>query len=151
MSCMTECSGAQPGFQGTFQGVGLVGVRGRSPPPPGCRKIFENFQRFFLSAKMHYFSLFYTKLLKPRVNFSRVWTKNTNCWAVFEKILKFFEENSIEKDFLTIFGKVDAKNRAFGNNIIFLQQFFQFREGGRSRCSPLATPLNCIFKLKQIF
>ena len=31
--------------------------------------------------------------------------------------------------FLTIFGKVDAKNRAFGNNTIFLQQFFQFRRG----------------------
>ena len=33
-------------------------------------------------------------------------------------------------EFLTIFGKVVAKNRAFGNNIIFLQQFFPFRGGG---------------------
>ena len=34
-------------------------------------------------------------------------------------------------EFLATFGKVVAKNRAFGNNTIFLQQFFQFRvEGG---------------------
>ena len=32
-------------------------------------------------------------------------------------------------EFLTIFGKVLAKNRAFGNNI-FIQQFFTFRWGG---------------------
>ena len=31
---------------------------------------------------------------------------------------------------------------AFGNNTIFLQQFFRFRGGGeRSLCSPLATPM----------
>ena len=40
-------------------------------------------------------------------------------------------------EFLATFGKVVAKNRAFGNNNIFLQQFFQFRGGGgRSLCSP---------------
>ena len=33
-------------------------------------------------------------------------------------------------ELLTIFGKVVAKNRAFGNNIIFLQQFFHFGGGG---------------------
>ena len=32
-------------------------------------------------------------------------------------------------EFLMIFGKVVAKNRAFGNNIIFQQQFFPFRGG----------------------
>ena len=32
-------------------------------------------------------------------------------------------------EFLTIFGKVVAKNRAFGNNFIFLQQFFSIWEG----------------------
>ena len=41
-------------------------------------------------------------------------------------------------EFLATFGKVVAKNRAFGNNTIFLQQFFQFRRGERSLCSPLA-------------
>ena len=42
----------------------------------------------------------------------------------FEKILEMFDENSIEKLNYLFLGKVVAKNRAFGNNIIFLQQFF---------------------------
>ena len=70
----------------------------------------------------------------------------------FEKILKFFDENSIEKlnclffyfYFLFFFRKFVTKNRAFGNNTIFLQQFFRFRGGGISPLSPLATPLMVI-------
>ena len=66
----------------------------------------------------------------------------------FEKILKFFDENSIEKvNFLIFyfnylfFRKFVTKNRAFGNNIIFLHQFsFGFEEGGFP-AFPLATPL----------
>ena len=54
-----------------------------------------------------------------------------NLLGNFEKISKNFEI-----EFLTIFGKVVAKNRAFGNNIIFLQQFFQFRGGGTFPVSP---------------
>ena len=87
---------------------------------------------------MHYYSLFYTKFYKPCVNCSLVWTKNTPCWKAFEKVLKVKDENSIEN--LT-FGLVDAKNRAFGNNIIFLQQFFFNFGGGTFPVSPLATPL----------
>ena len=59
----------------------------------------------------------------------------------FEKILKVFDENSIEKlhfyfifilNFILnfIFRKFVTKNRAFGNNTSFLQQFFRFRGGG---------------------
>ena len=78
---------------------------------------------------MHYFCLFYSKLYKPCVNLARVWTRSINCTKGFDEILKILDENSIEKlSFKVSFGKVDAKNRAFGNNIIFLQQFFQFRE-----------------------
>ena len=51
----------------------------------------------------------------------------------FEKILKFFDENSIEKlnslfffYFLFFFRKFVTKNRTFGNNTIFLQQFFSW-------------------------
>ena len=37
-----------------------------------------------------------------------------------------------------IFGKVVAKNRAFGNNFIFLKQFFNFGGGGGGvLCVPL--------------
>ena len=79
---------------------------------------------------MHYFSIFFKKFNKPCVNFSRVWAKNTN-FGNFEKFSKIFDKNSIGKfsEFLTIFGKVVAKNRAFGNTIIFLLQFFPFRGG----------------------
>ena len=52
----------------------------------------------------------------------------------FEKILKFFDEISIEKlNFFCIFiffRKFVTKNRAFGNNTIFIQQFFRFRGVG---------------------
>ena len=48
-----------------------------------------------------------------------------------EKILEIFDESSIGKlNFYLFSGKPFAKNRAFGNNIIFLQQFFPVREGG---------------------
>ena len=62
----------------------------------------------------------------------------------FENIVKVFDENSIEKlNFLIFiyfcFGKFVTKNRAFGNNIIFLQQFFRFRGGGNFPPFPLAT------------
>ena len=44
---------------------------------------------------------------------------------------------------LTCFGNVVDKNRAFRNNIIFLQHFFPFRGGGDDvpRVSPLAAPM----------
>ena len=42
-----------------------------------------------------------------------------------EKILKIFDENSMEKlNFYLFLGNFVAKNRNFGNNIFFLQQFF---------------------------
>ena len=45
-----------------------------------------------------------------------------------EKILEVFDEHSIENlNFYLFLGKVVAKNKAFGNNIIFLQQFFPVR------------------------
>ena len=63
----------------------------------------------------------------------------------FEKILKFFDEISIEKlNFFCIFiffRKFVTKNRAFGNNTIFIQQFFSISGGGEfPPISPLATP-----------
>ena len=49
-----------------------------------------------------------------------------------EKILKSFDENSIEKqNFYLLWGKVVAtNNRAFGNTILFLKQFFSGSGGG---------------------
>ena len=83
----------------------------------------------------------------------RVWANNAHCWEIFDK-------NSIEKlnfyffnfIFYFIFRKFVTKNRAFGNNTIFLQQFFRFRGGaGDSPISPWqrpcapGTPYKCIF------
>ena len=81
--------------------------------------------------KLLYFRLFCKEITKPCVKFSRVGTKNTICWGNFEKILNLFDDNSIEKlNLYLFFGKFVAKNRNFGNNIIFLQQFFPVRGGG---------------------
>ena len=53
--------------------------------------------------------------------------------------MKILDENSIEKlNFYLFLGKVVAKNRAFGNNIIFLQQFFS---GSGDFEPPLRKPL----------
>ena len=80
--------------------------------------------------KIHYFSIFFKKINKHMRSFFAVWTKYT-LLGNFEKFLKIFDKKFDRKIvFLTICGKVVAKNRAFGNNIIFLQQFFPFRGGG---------------------
>ena len=61
----------------------------------------------------------------------------------FHKTLDIFDENSIEKlNFYLFLGKAVAKNRTFGNNIIFLQQFFPVRGGGIEPPNhPVRTPL----------
>ena len=46
---------------------------------------------------MLYFPLFCKIISKPCVKFSRVWTKITMDLGKFEKILKIFDENSMEK------------------------------------------------------
>ena len=57
--------------------------------------------------------------------------ENFKLFGNFEKILEIFDENSIEKlNFYIFLGKVVAKNRAFGNTIIFQQQFFPVRGDG---------------------
>ena len=93
----------------TLSGVGrkkIWGVQGYGRPcrgsgggAPGRRGIFENLQKNSLRKlqKMKHFRLFCKKISKPCVKFSRVWTKNTIRWGNFEKILKIFDENSIEK------------------------------------------------------
>ena len=63
-------------------------------------------------------------------SFFAVWTKNTTCWEILRDFWKFLIKFNRNIEFLTIFGEVVAKNRAFGNNIIFLQQFFPFRGEG---------------------
>ena len=59
----------------------------------------------------------------------------------FGNIWEIFYEDSIEKlNFYLFLGKVVAKNRAFGNNIIFLQYFFPVRRGGGVETPPTTHP-----------
>ena len=57
--------------------------------------------------------------------------KKHKLFGNLEKILKIFDKTSTKIEFLAHFGNVVATNIAFGNNIIFLQQLFQF-QGRRS-------------------
>ena len=67
----------------------------------------------------------FQKISKQSVKFLRVLRKNTIGLDIFEKILKVFDKRSIEKvNFYLFLGKVVAKIRACGNNIIFLQECF---------------------------
>ena len=105
---------------------------------PSCRrKNFGNLQKFPLKiAKMHYFCLFYTKFYKPCVNFSRFWTKTTNCWKSFEKTLKILDENSIEKlTFKLFLGMLMLKIVPSEIISFFDNHFFLISGVERSRCS----------------
>ena len=100
-------------------------------------EIFENFQKFLKKiAKNHYFSLFSNKILKNPALIFRAFGRKIQIVLKFWKNFGIFWLKFNRKfEFLIIFGKVVAQNRAFGNNIIFLQQFFPFR-GERSLCPP---------------
>ena len=115
-------------------------------PPPWTLENFRKFSKRFLKkiATMHYFSIFFKKFNKACVNFLRVWTKNTICWKFWEtqfwEIIKDFWWKFYRKmEFLIIFGKFLTKNRAFGNNAIFLQHF-SVSGGGGSPLSPWLLP-----------
>ena len=46
---------------------------------------------------MHYYSIFLKIFNKPCVKPLGIWTKNANCWKIFRKLSKVFDENSQEK------------------------------------------------------
>ena len=79
------------------------GVQGYGRPRRGSgggkfSKIWKNFLRKL--QKINYFSIFFKKLNKPCVNFSRVWTKNTNYWEILRNFLQF------SKNFFRKFRKI---------------------------------------------
>ena len=112
------------------------------------RKFWENFRKFwkFFFRKlqeMHYFSIFFKEFNKHCCNFSRFGRKMQivgKFWENFETFWwKFYRKIEIFIIFIFIFyffRKFVTKNRAFGNNTIFLQPFFGFGGG----ISPLSTP-----------
>ena len=75
---------------------------------------------------MHIFSIFFKKFNKHVLIF-RAFGRKTQIIGKFGESMQIFQENSIEKlNFSIIFGKFVTKNRAFGNNNLFLQHFFGF-------------------------
>ena len=54
--------------------------------------------------------------------------EKTNCRKIFRKLWAFLWKFNKQFYFLIIFGKFVTNNRAFGNNIHFLKQFFDMGE-----------------------
>ena len=76
---------------------------------------------------MHSSSIFFKSVNKLCVNFLRLWTKNPNCW----EILKFFDENSIEKlNFLFLFFRKFVTKIELSEIIPFFYNIFSVSRGG---------------------
>ena len=65
----------------------------------------------------------------------------THIVGKFEKYLKTLIKIQRKIEFLTISGKVVAKNRDLGNNIIFLQHFSISVGGNVPYVPPMAAPM----------
>ena len=85
-------------------------------------------------AKNALFQPILNKILKPSVNFSRVWTKYTNCWEILRKFSKISLENSKKcislaysqqnlKNLREFFARLDVKFKLQGNFEKILQIF----------------------------
>ena len=86
-------SAAWPGFRfgGNILGSAQQGVRGRSPPLPQTpENVGELAKNFLRKLKNALFQPFFKKIGIPCANFSRVWTKNTNCAKKQSFLQQFF-------------------------------------------------------------
>ena len=80
---------------------------------------------------MHYFSIYFLKNLTNNAwIFRAFWQKTQIVGKFWESSACIWLKFNWKILFWTSFGKVVAKNWAFGNNIIFLEQFFPLRGGG---------------------
>ena len=108
----------------------LVGGPGAEP------RTLENFRKFakkFLKKieKCIILDYFSKKFLNYALNFCSFGRKALLLGNFWEKVKSFWWKFNWKIEFVSIFGNVFAKNRAFGNNIIFPPQFFQFRGRGK--------------------
>ena len=87
---------------------------------------------------MLYFGIFFQKIKKPWVNLLRFGRKTQIVGKFWTFLMKILWKNLI---FYFYLGKIVTKNRAFGNNTFFLQQFVRFLGGG-GRISP-PPPFDC--------
>ena len=135
---------------------------------------FSIFQKNFNKPCVNFFAFgrktqivwkFWEKLLKIFIKkciilayFSNQLTNYAFIFCVFGRktqiVGKFwenFDENSIENlNFLFFFRKFVTKNRAFGNNTIFLQQFFPFRGGDFLLPPSYAIALGCSAGIESV-
>ena len=78
---------------------------------------------------------YFTKILQNRSLDFRALDEKHNWLGKFCKsLVKFWWKFNRKIEFLSILGNLVATNRAFGNTIIFLQQFFRF--GGLKPLTP---------------
>ena len=111
------------------------------------RKMLGNFEKTFNKflrkiAKNALFSIFFKKFNKQCVKCLRVWTKNENCWEIFD-------ENSIENLYLYLYFILE--NLLLKIEPSEITPFFYniFSVSGGIPLPPLATPLEqgpCIFR-----
>ena len=115
-------------------------------------EIWENFQKNSLKNCLKCITLAYFQknLTNPVLLFGAFGRKLLIVGKFWENFENFWWKFNRKIEFLASFGKVVAKNRSFGNNTIFLQQFFRFR-GGRSLCSPLAAPMHFWLEIQNSF
>ena len=110
--------------------AGLIGG-----PGGGATRTLENFRKFAKNSlrklqRMQYFCLLCTKISKLCVKFSCIWTKNTIGCGNFEKILKFFGENSIENlNFCLFLEKLLLKIEPSEITSFFYNNFSRFGGG----------------------
>ena len=96
----------QKKFRGGGQGYGGP-RRGSGGGAPRTPENFWKFAKYFLRKlqKCIILAYFSKKFNKPCVNFSRVRTKNTNCWEILRNFEKLWYKFNREIEFFTIFGK----------------------------------------------
>ena len=112
-------------FGGSRLWPALEGVRG------GAHRTPENFRKFVKDSliklqKCSIFAYFAKKVQNPAFNFRPFGRKTQLVEEILSKFWYFWWKFNRKIEILSIFGKSVAKNRNFGNNIIFLQQFFRF-------------------------
>ena len=80
---------------------------------------------------MHYFSIVFTNFKKPCVNFVCSFGRNRKLLGNFEKILKIFDENSMEKlnFFIFIFENLLLKIEPLEITPFYYNNFFGFGGG----------------------
>ena len=78
--------------------------------------------------------------------------KNALFWSIFKNFQIFFLNFIRKIEFVSIFGKV-AKNRPFGKNISFPQQFVNFYRVGGAKFPVflLAAPMKSLYVLQVFF